>query len=164
MVARVPLPQTVVLHLRTHGACALWLLALFAMAAVSGVHMRRGITGLRPAGVSPDATSEAIFASLTGERDVPRRLSEEFAALQADRPVLILRPVNDVLTALPAYLVAYQAMPRPALIREARLGDSAAVVEEMRKKFGAIVFVGQRPAKAFPPGRAFGRSFVLVPL
>ncbi len=152
------------LYLRPYGARALWLLVLFAMAVVSGVQSRRGIAGLRPAGASPDATSEAIFAALTGERAVPRRLSEEFAALTADRPVLILRPVNDVLTALPAYLVAYQAMPRPALIREVRLGDSAAAVEEMRKKFAAIVFVGQQAPKAFPPGRAFGSSFFFVPL
>lgn len=150
--------------LQPHGARALWLLALVAMVVVGAAQTRRGIAGLPPRRSSPEATSEAILATLTQERDVPERLASSLAALPEGAPVLILRPPNDVLTALAAYMVAYQTLPRPALIREARLADSSAAVEELRRKFAAVVFVGQTPPAAFPDGRQFGRAFTLVPL
>jgi hypothetical protein len=134
------------------------------MAVVGGTQMQREGVASRPMRCVADVSAEAILASLTGERDVPRRLVEEMAKLPAERPLLILRPVQDVRTSLPAYLVAHQAMPRPALIREARLADSAAAVAEMRKRFAAVIFVGQSPPTAFPAGRSFGDSFVFVPL
>jgi hypothetical protein len=139
-------------------------LLLAAMAITGVVHLRGRAPGLPHHRAGADATSEAILGSLTGEREVPRRLAAEFAALPRERPVLILRPPGDVLTTLPAYLVAYEAMPRLALIREARLGESPGAVEELRKSFAAVVFVGQAPPAAFPAGRKFGRSFVFVPL
>ncbi len=137
---------------------------LAAMAIVGVLQMRRGIAGLRPHGPTADATSETIFASLTGQRDVPRRLAAELARLPEGRPVLILRPPNDFLSALPAYMVAYQSMPRPAVIRELQIVDSAAAVEELRRSFAAIVFVRQSPPPAFPAGQQFGSSFTFVPL
>jgi len=142
-----------------------WLLSLAILAAVGVAQMRaKGIAGMAPNERSSDATSEAIFASLTGEREASRRFVEELAALPERGALLILRPPNDVLTALPAYMAAYLAMPRPAVIRELRVADTGAVVEELRKNFVAVVFVGQKPPAAFPPGRKFGRSLALVPL
>lgn len=151
-------------HFQPHGVRVLWLLALVAMAAVGAAQMRRGISGLPPRQCAPDATSEAILATLTQERDVPARLATAMAALPDGAPVLILRPPHDVFTALAAYMVAYQAMPRPALIREATLSGSPAAVEELRRKFGAVVFVGQSPPPAFPRGTSYGRAFDFVPL
>lgn len=150
--------------LQPHGARALWLLALGAMVVVGAVQMRYGIAGLPPHRASADATSEAILATLTQERDVPAKLAKSMASLPEGAPILILRPPNDVQTALAAYMVAYQALPRPTLIREAVLTDSSAAVEELRKKFAAVVFVGQAPPAAFPPGRSFGRAFTWVRL
>lgn len=126
--------------------------------------MRRGLTGLSPNAPTADATSEAIFASLTGLRDVPRELASDLAKLPEGRPILILRLPGDVLSALPAYMVAYQSMPRPAVIRELQIADSAAAVEEVRRSFAAVVFVRQQPPSAFPAGRKFGSSFAVVPL
>lgn len=131
---------------------------------VGAQQMRRGIAGLPPRETAADASSEAILSSLTGEREVPRRLMRELAKLPADGAVLVLRPPNQILTSLPAYMAAYHALPRQVLIREVQIADSPAAVEELRKNFAAVVFVGSEPPVAFPPGLRFGTSFVFVPL
>jgi hypothetical protein len=164
LLAHDPLSPRDVLLSRSCISRVCWPLLLAAMAITGAVQMRGRIAGLQPHRAGADATSEAILGSLTGEREVPRRLAAELARLPHARPVLILRPPGDVLTSLPAYMVAYEAMPRATLIREARLGDSAAAVEEMRRNFSAVVFVGQAPPAAFPAGRKFGGSLVFVPL
>ena len=126
--------------------------------------MQRRLWGLPPNRVSADATSEAIFASVTNERDVPQRLAAEIAKLPPDRPLLVLQPRDNFLTSLPSLMIAYELGQRPVVIRELQMTDSPAAVAELRKLFAAVVFVGQRPPAAFPSGQSFGPGIFFVPL
>ena len=134
------------------------------MAFIGAAQVSRRLWGLPPNRLAADASSEAIFASITAEREVPRRLAAEIGKLPSDRPLLVLQPKGGFFTKLPSYLVAYEASPRGALIREAQLSESPGAVAELRKTFAAVVFVGQAPPASFPAGERFGDSFVFVPL
>lgn len=61
-------------------------------------------------------------------------------------------------------MLAYEFCNRHPVIRELQVADSPAAVEELRKLFAAVFFVGQAPPAAFPPGQRFGAMIVLVPL
>ena len=95
---------------------------------------------------------------------MPRRLREVVAKFPADRPLLVLQPRENLLTSLPSMMLAYALCHRPVVIREAELTDTPAVVEELRKVFAAVIFVGQRPPPSFPPAQQFGPTIALVPL
>lgn len=134
------------------------------MAAIGGTNWTRSFVGLAPNGRTPDASSEAIFATLTREREVPRRLLEVMATIPSDRPLLVLQPRENLTTSLPSMMLAYALSHRPVVIREAALTDTPAAVEELRKVFGAVIFVGQNPPSSFPPAQHFGAAIALVPL
>ncbi len=134
------------------------------MAAIGVANWNRGFAGLAPNGRSPDASSEAIFALLTNEREVPRRLLEVVAKLPSDRGLLVLQPRENLTTSLPSMMLAYALCHRPVVIREAALTDTPAAVEELRKIFAAVIFVGQNPPSSFPPAQHFGLAIALVPL
>ena len=134
------------------------------MAAIGGTNWTRDFGGLAPNGRTPDASSEAIFATLTKEREVPRRLLEAVAKIPSDRPLLVLQPRENLTTSLPSMMLAYVLCHRPVVIREAALTDTPAAVEELRKVFGAVIFVGQNPPSSFPPAQRFGAAITLVPL
>lgn len=146
-------------------ACRLaWLLLLLVTAGVGAVHIPAHLEGLPPHRIAPDATSEAIFATLTHEREVPQQLAAEMAPLPPDRPVLILRPRENLFAVLPSLMLAYELAPRPSVVREAELTDTEATAAELRRVFGAIFFVGQKPPAVFPVTREFGGWIFFAPL
>jgi hypothetical protein len=141
-----------------------WLLLLAALALIGLAQMRGQIAGLPPNRAGADATSEAIFASWANEREVPRRLAAEIAKLPPERPLLVLQPRDNFFTSLPSYLIAYEASPRPVVIRERQVADSPNAVAELRRHFAAVIFIGQAAPAAFPPGKKFGEAICFVPL